>query len=121
MLAGAYKNDLKTRLFFKELVGPHFHFTAYGIDWLEEHWYKGKPPTYNEFAVFWQKEHERRVHKPETPKKEWAYLNFLQHYKEKNPDAPKNEMLDAWARERKNAVYSVMTLLRKGRFVDPIY
>lgn len=36
MLKGAYKNDLRNRLFFKQLIGPHFHFTAFGIDWLNE-------------------------------------------------------------------------------------
>ena len=36
MLKGAYKNDLKTRLFFKSIIGEYFHFTAFGIDWLNE-------------------------------------------------------------------------------------
>ena len=35
MLHGEYKNDLKTRVFFKHLIGLHFHFTAFGIDWLK--------------------------------------------------------------------------------------
>lgn len=48
MLRGTYKNDLATRLFFKTLIGEHFHFTAFGIDWLNERWMEGKPPTYQE-------------------------------------------------------------------------
>ena len=36
ILIGAYKNDLATRLFFKELIGDHFHFTTFGIDWINE-------------------------------------------------------------------------------------
>lgn len=54
MLKGAYKNDLKTRLFFKKLIGEYFHFTAFGIDWLNERWMNGNPPTYKEFANMWQ-------------------------------------------------------------------
>lgn len=38
ILIGAYKNDLATRMFFKELIGDHFHFTAFGIDWINERW-----------------------------------------------------------------------------------
>jgi hypothetical protein len=41
MLKGAYKNDLKTLIFFKKLIGEHFHFTAFGIGWLEERWMQG--------------------------------------------------------------------------------
>lgn len=50
MLKGAYKNDLKTRLFFKNLIGEHFHFTAFGIDWLNDCWMAGDPPSYGAFA-----------------------------------------------------------------------
>ena len=46
MLKNAYKNDLKTRIFFKKLIGDYFHFTAFGIDWLNERWMHGSPdPT----------------------------------------------------------------------------
>lgn len=50
ILNGSFKNDLKTRNFFKQLIGDHFHFTAFGIDWIEERWHAGNPPTYQEFA-----------------------------------------------------------------------
>ena len=36
ILKGSYKNDLRTRLFFKQLIGDYFHFTAFGIDWVYE-------------------------------------------------------------------------------------
>ncbi len=60
MLMGSYKNDAKTRAFFKKLIGEHFHFTAFGIDWLNIRWKQGKPPTYQEFAAMWQREYEHR-------------------------------------------------------------
>jgi len=34
ILKGSYKSDLKTRIFFKKLIGDDFHFTAFGIDWI---------------------------------------------------------------------------------------
>ena len=43
ILKGFYKNDLATRIFFKSLIGNHFHYTAFGIDWIKERWYKGIP------------------------------------------------------------------------------
>lgn len=72
ILFGSYKNDLKTRLFMKKLVGDRFHFTAAGIDWMHERWAQGKPPTYGEFAVWWQT--EGQLQRP--LKKEWAFFEL---------------------------------------------
>ena len=100
MLKGAYKNDLKTRLFFKEIIGQHFHFTAFGIDWLESRWMAGNPPTYQEFADMWSKEYEVRKTYGSTPKEEWAYINFVKRYLNENPHASRNEILNGWELER---------------------
>lgn len=69
----AYKNDFKTRLFFKEIIGQHFHFTAFEIDWLENRWMDGNPPTYQEFSHMCMKEDELRKAYRSTPKEELAY------------------------------------------------
>ena len=100
MLKGAYKNDLKTRIFFKEIIGQHFHFTAFGIDWLESRWMEGSPPTYQEFADMWVKEYEFRKTYGSTPKAEWAYINFVKRYLNENPGASRNKILDDWEAER---------------------
>jgi hypothetical protein len=102
ILKGAYKNDLKTRIFFKGLVGEHFHFTAFGIDWLEERWMQGKPPTYQEFAEMWKKEYEFRKVNGSIPKEEWAYINFVKRYLSKNQKASREEILKQWETERNN-------------------
>ena len=78
ILKGAYKNDLRTRLFFKQLIGEHFHFTAFGIDWLNDCWMSGNPPTYQAFADMWQARYLRRKSVGSDPKIEWAYINFTQ-------------------------------------------
>ena len=70
MLLGSYKNDAKTRAFFKKLIGNHFHFTAFGIDWLNERWQAGKPPTYQELLP--------------CGKKKWISVESKSHSQSKN-------------------------------------
>ena len=113
ILHGNYKNDLATRKFMKTLVGQHFHYTAYGIDWINEKWMNGTPPTYEEFAIFWQKEYEKRQLKKVSPKKEWAYINFVQEYGKSNPYANRKEIMKAWKKELEKHSLFVQTILQK--------
>lgn len=100
MLKGAYKNNLKTKLFFKKLIGEHFHFTAFGVDWLNERWMDSNPPTYKEFAIMWQKEMIRRKTSLAEPKAEWAYINFLQDFYKEHPESPREKATEAWEQTR---------------------
>jgi len=100
MLKGAYKNDLKTRLFFKSLIGNHFHFTAFGIDWLNDRWMDGRPPTYGEFAKMWGDEYKKRKETPVSPKEEWAYINFVREFLVQSPDASHSTIIQSWKAER---------------------
>ncbi len=112
MLKGAYKNDLKTRLFFKQFIGEYFHFTAFGIDWLNERWMKGNPPTYQEFSKMWQTEYQKRKEAPAAPKKEWAYIRFVQKFLLSSPTARRENIYQAWESERqkhKTHVYEFLT------------
>ncbi|MGD2168680.1 MAG: hypothetical protein PVI40_00365 [Chlamydiota bacterium] len=111
MLKGAYKNDLETRVFFKGLIGPYFHFTAFGIDWLNERWMQGKPPTYREFAQMWEEEYQRRKKAPAPPKEEWAYINFVQNLLSKSPLIDREGVNSAWENERKKHKAKVFNLL----------
>ncbi len=111
MLLGSYKNDLKTRKFMKTLVGEHFHFTAYGQDWLKVKWLAGEPPTYSDFAAYWQKEYERRKNRKAAPKLEWAYLNFAQQFRELHPKASVNEIGKAWEGEHSRRVKETTIIL----------
>lgn len=113
ILMGAYKNDLATRTFFKKLIGAHFHFTAFGIDWINERWSEGDPPTYEEFASYWQKEYQARKMQKATPKKEWAYLNFLQRCSIEHPSYSKVQIGKAWEEERRSCVEKAKTILKK--------
>lgn len=111
ILKGSYKNDLKTRLFFKELIGNYFHFTAFGIDWLEARWLEGKPPTYQDFAEMWKTEYAKRKKLGTTPKEEWAYINFTQKFMNTHPDADRATLLKAWEAERIKHKESALKLL----------
>lgn len=97
---GSYKNDLATRIFLKKLIGNHFHFTVFGHDWIKERWHTENPPTYAEFAEFWQHEYMQRKNKQQPLKTEWAYLNFIRNFIDQYPKASKNEILAAWEKIR---------------------
>jgi hypothetical protein len=111
MLKGSYKNDLKTRFFFKKIIGEHFHFTAFGIDWLNERWMLGDPPTYQEFADMWEHEYRKRQKTPASPKEEWAYIRFVQGYLNDFPESSRNDLNAAWENERKRHKSIVQSIL----------
>ncbi|MBM3857506.1 MAG: hypothetical protein FJ390_06035 [Verrucomicrobia bacterium] len=111
MLYGGYKNDLKTRLFFKKIIGEYFHFTAFGIDWLRQRWLAGQPPTYQEFAQMWESEFKKGQQQKPAPKKEWAYICFTQQFLKMNPKATRQELLAAWHQERERHKKMIFGLL----------
>ena|SRR5581483_10482568 len=113
ILHGSYKNDAVTRQFMKTLIGEHFHFTAFGQDWIKERWLKAKPPTYADFAAFWQKEWDARKKRKKMPKQEWVFLNFIQRYMKEYPKAPQKEMTKAWEKERKAQVEKAYRIIQK--------
>lgn len=113
MLYGSYKNDLATRTFFKRLIGPHFHFTAFGVDWLEEHWLKGNPPTYQEYADYWVKETARRKKQKANPKDEWRFIKFVQETHDTDPDASRTAVMHAWKQKQKEQATFAFELLKK--------
>ena len=100
ILKGAYKNDAVTRDFFKSLIGEHFHFTARGIDWINEKWLSGAPPTYQQYADMWQKAYENRGSAGPSPKEEWALINFSLKFIDEHPEASRVVIMDAWKKER---------------------
>ncbi|MBS1987931.1 SAP domain-containing protein [Candidatus Dependentiae bacterium] len=110
ILYGSHKNDLATRLFFKKFIGEHFHFTAVGHDWIRARWLEGKPPTYQEFADFWE---EARKANTICPKQEWAYLSFIQRFVAANPNASRPEITVSWKIEREKKVKEAYVLLKK--------
>jgi hypothetical protein len=58
------------------------------------------PPTYKEFAHYWIEETARRKKVKKTPKKEWAFITFLQEVSSSHPFLTKKELLQAWKKIR---------------------
>lgn len=114
MLFGGFKNNEITRNFFKKLIGPQFHFTAFGVDWLAKRWHAGNPPTYQEYADFWQAETARRKSKKATPKKEWRFIGFLQEMHEKNPELSKQQLQKEWKKIQQQKAKDAGMLLKKA-------
>ncbi len=113
ILQGSYKNDDATRSFMKTLAGENFHFTAFGQDWIKGRWLDGDPPTYLEFAKFWQNENRARKKRKALPKREWAYLNFIQRYQGKNPNSSQTKTAMAWKIEREKQKLRAEKILQK--------
>lgn len=72
-----------------------------------------KPPTYGEFAQFWQAEYCNRKGKEAPLKQEWAYMNFLRDYGLMHPEASKEEILSEWEKTRRQKVATVEMIMRK--------
>lgn len=111
ILKGAYRNNLKTRKFFQTLIGELFHFTAFGQDWILDRWQRGKPPTYIEFAKYWQQQYVHRKKSVAKPKQEWAYLSFMQRFQKNQPLASKVQATVAWEKTRAEKVAKVRSIL----------
>lgn len=114
MLYGGYKNDLKTRNFFKKMVGVHFHFTAFGIDWLNERWLQGNPPTYQEFADYWIQEIAQRKREKPKPKDEWMFIRFMQYMKNVEPQVSKGDLMHAWKELQAQKAKEAYQLVKKA-------
>jgi len=113
MLYGGYKNDAQARALFKKLIGSHFHFTAFGIDWLNKRWQEGKPPTYQEFADYWVEEKACCTRNKPEPKEEWAYIRFLQNMNKVRPHATKEYLMHEWKLLQAQQAENARKLLNK--------
>jgi hypothetical protein len=71
------------------------------MDWIQERWLEGNPPTYQEFADMWIKEYRRRKEEGVQPKHEWAYINLAQKFMKEHPNTSKKDFLKEWDQTRK--------------------
>lgn len=111
LMKGIYKNNAESRTIFQSLIGPHFHFTVFGLDWLNQQWNLGISPTFQEFAKFWQEEFEKRKIKKAPLKDEWMFLRFQKEFKEKHPNATNREFQSAWHKIRQENLNITLKLL----------
>ncbi len=101
IVPGVYTNNRKSRELFHTLIGHHFSFTTFGMDWIKDRWAEGTCPTYQAFAEFWQEEYMRRKNKGAFKSKQTLQrVQFFRAMKDRN--LSKGELEDAWTRERKH-------------------
>ena len=117
MLKGSYKNDNQTKEFFQKHIGTHFHFTAFGIDWLNDRWINGNPPIYKEFIDMWVSENQNRKLKKADMKIEWAYMRFSKKYLEENPSASKEVVITKWNEEREKNLQFIKNIFPEIDFL----
>ena len=93
-----FKSDQKTRQFFQNVIGPHFHFTAHMADFMREH--KDETLTYGDLVEEWQAEHERRksaTYKPSIMKS-CEYNQFIRDFfaDDQNKGKRLKDAISAW-------------------------
>lgn len=110
IVPGVYRNNATYRARFKQMIGSHFTYTNYGMDWIKQQWQDGKCPTYEAFAKYWQDEFKRRKNSNDFASKPTLQrVNFFR--KMKALKLSKSELEHAWQAERtKNAKVAVVLL-----------
>ncbi|MEM0911360.1 MAG: hypothetical protein AAGJ37_10325 [Pseudomonadota bacterium] len=111
IIPGKYTNNRVQREKFKQLIGGHFSFTSFGMDWIKQQWEKGKYPSYDEFAAFWQAEYERRKKGGSfTSKATLQRVTFFREMKGKYPS--KTALESAWKEKREEQASIALSLLQ---------
>lgn len=112
MVPGKYRNNRASRTILTELIGRHFTFTAYGMDWVKAEWHAGRCPSYLEFADYWQTEYERRKARGDFASKQTLQrVNFFRTMKEKN--LSREALEAAWAKKRAEQAAIALSLFEK--------
>lgn len=111
ILPGYYSNGQKSREIFKQLIGDHFHFTTYGMNWIKSQWVDEKYPTYKQFARFWQSEYDRRKSGESFKSADTnARVRFFRA--KKGLGLSKDELEALWQKERKRNKAIVMRIIK---------
>lgn len=112
IVPGVYTNSSHYRARFQEMIGSHFSYTVYGMDWIKAQWQSGSCPTFESFAVYWQQEYERRQQtddfkSPRTLQR----VNFFRKMKGQN--LSKTALEKAWYDERQRQAELAQRILRE--------
>ncbi|NRA69161.1 MAG: hypothetical protein HRU19_32120 [Pseudobacteriovorax sp.] len=111
IIQGTYTNGPASRKKLKKIIGDHFHFTTYGMDWIRDRWAEGHSPTWEEFARFWQSEYQRRKDGGEFSSKQTnARVRFFRE--QKGQGLTKEELNAAWEERRQNKLNLVCSILK---------
>ena len=93
-----YKNDLKTRFFFKKHIGNHFHFTAHLMKFIKNKHETGKEITYEDLIKEWKDEYKRKQNPDYKTKigKTFEYNQFIRDFFTNNKGKKLSDAIRAW-------------------------
>jgi len=96
-----YKCDAETRVFFKSMIGKHFHFTAHLQQFRREQQRMGVRLTYGDLVREWVAEYERRKdpNYRSSIARSWEYNQFVRDFmgdKPRNTGKEISEAAQAW-------------------------
>src|SRR3989339_78665 len=93
-----YTSSELYRKYFKSVIGPHFHFTAYMMKYMKE------PPkmTFKDYINEWIAEYERRKDKSYKPQimKSCEYNQYIRDFFSDNPTRKLKEAIQCWKYKR---------------------
>lgn len=96
-----YKNSQKHREFFTSVIGKHFHFTAYMMNYI-----KNNPGmTYQDYVNEWNAEYERRKDKNYKPPilKSCEYNQYIRDFFAANKGMSLNDAIRCWKYKKSRA------------------
>jgi len=93
-----YTSSELYRKYFKSVIGPHFHFTAYMMKYMKEH----PKMTFKNYVNEWLAEYERRKDKSYKPKimKSCEYNQYIRDFFSDNPTHKLKEAILCWKYKR---------------------
>ena len=109
IVPGVYTNNKVSRTVLIDLIGRHFTFTSYGMNWIKAQWHSGHCPSYLEFADYWQAEYQKRKNRDDFASKQTLQrVNLFREMKGEN--LSKQELEKAWAIERTKQATTAFSL-----------
>ncbi|MCD4720156.1 MAG: SAP domain-containing protein [Desulfobacula sp.] len=93
-----YTSSELYRKYFKSIIGNHFHFTAYMMQYI-----KATPGiTFKQYINEWKKEHERRKEKNYKPDimKSCEYNQYIRNFFEKNKNLSLKDAIKCWKHKK---------------------
>jgi hypothetical protein len=89
-----YTSSQLFREYFKSIIGPHFHFTAYMMKFIKEH----PKITFKEYVDEWQTEYGRRKDAKYKSKimKSCEYNQYIRDFFKDNPEKTLREAIKYW-------------------------
>jgi len=93
-----YTSSTLYRKYFESIIGPHFHYTVYMMNYMKKH----PGITFKKYVDEWIAEHERRKNKNYKPpiQKSCEYNQYTRDFFTNNPDRKRDEAIACWTHKK---------------------